>query len=498
MAWIAANTLSQTPPKGAIRAHKLEQIGCWLDRTIPPELLATAESHRRARLITRFGIMGGIFGLVYAIFYYLIGHVWGALIVLVCSAAVVLTPVVMRITKSVSLAGHFFSLTLTLGFLALCFVEGGVRGHSIAWLASIPLCTLLILGKRESFWWSAASMGACGLIVGFDLCGKTLPCTYDPKWNSLVNAAGYLGLILFLFILGLIFEFGRAQAAERMQKALGDLAASNERLVHMNLEKDEFMGIAAHDLKNPLTAILGNAELMRMNTNPQLTARCNDTIILAASRMRDLIGTLLDSNAIEQGKYVSKIENIDLNEVVAQCVESNRAAADRKQILMRVGISESPCVLADRTATMQVMDNLISNALKFSPPQTTIHIHTLPETSHVLASVRDEGPGINEEDQKKLFGKFCRLTARPTGGESSNGLGLSIVKKLVEAMQGTITCQSTAGMGATFLVRLPIAVSHDSGTPAGVKLAKETRPDRSPGPGKSSQKENSRANLRVH
>jgi signal transduction histidine kinase len=225
----------------------------------------------------------------------------------------------------------------------------------------------------------------------------------------------------------------------------------------MNNEKNEFLGIAAHDLKNPLTVILGNAELMRMTENPQMATRCNDTIVLAATRMRDLIGTLLDANAIEQGKYVSNIERFDMNEVVAQCVESNRATADRKHILLRVGISDSLWAKADRAGTMQVFDNLISNALKFSPPQTTVHVHTLPERDFVLVSVRDEGPGINAEDQKKMFGKFCRLTARPTGGESSNGLGLSIVKRLVDAMGGTIQFQSSPGMGATFMVRLPTA-----------------------------------------
>jgi signal transduction histidine kinase len=203
--------------------------------------------------------------------------------------------------------------------------------------------------------------------------------------------------------------------------------------------------------------ILGNAELMRMTESPQMATRCNDTIVLAATRMRDLIGTLLDANAIEQGKYVSNLERFDMNEVVAQCVESNRATADRKNILLRVGISDPLWAKADRAGTMQIFDNLISNALKFSPPQTTVHVHTLPERDSVLVSVRDEGPGINAEDQKKMFGKFCRLTARPTGGESSNGLGLSIVKRLVDAMGGTIQFQSSPGMGATFMVRLPAA-----------------------------------------
>jgi signal transduction histidine kinase len=429
----------------------------FMDRLISPELMSTPENHRRSKLITRFGILGGLFGLAFAAFYFLIGHMWGMRIVLICTTGVMLTPAILRWKKSIVLAGNFFSLTLTLGFLALCFVEGGVHGHAIAWLVSVPLCSLLIMGRRSSLWWSGISFCAASVVVGLDLAGKTLPTTYDPKWNSVVSAAGYLGLILFLFILGMIFEFGRAQASAKMEAALADLAASNERLVHMNNEKNEFMGIAAHDLKNPLTVILGNAELMRMTDNRQRAERCNDSIILAATRMRDLISTLLDANAIEQGKFVSNFERFDITEVVTQCIESNRANADRKNILVRAGMSDTLWVEADRSGAMQVFDNLISNALKFSPPQTTIYVHTYPENGFVLVSVRDEGPGINAEDQKKMFGKFCRLTARPTGGESSNGLGLSIVKRLVDAMGGSIQCQSTPGMGTTFMVRLPSA-----------------------------------------
>ena len=448
-----------------------------MDRQIPEDLTTTPENLRRSKLITRFGILGSLFGVSYATFYFFIGHLWGTFIILMCSCGVILTPFVLRWKKSIELAGNFFSLTLTLGFFSLCFVEGGVHGHAIAWLVSVPLCSLLVMGRKPSLWWSAISFGAASIIVGLDLDGKELPTTYNPHWNSIVSAAGYLGLILFLFILGLIFEFGRARASAKMEEALADLAASNERLVHMNNEKNEFLGIAAHDLKNPLTVILGNAELMRMTENPQLAGRCNDSIILAATRMRDLIGTLLDANAIEQGKYISNIERCDINELVTQCVESNRGNAERKNIILRVGICDSLWAKADRAATMQVFDNLISNALKFSPPQTTLHVHTMPEQDFILVNVRDEGPGISAEDQKKMFQKFSRLTARPTGGESSNGLGLSIVKRLVDAMGGSIQCQSTLGCGANFMVRLPASPHPEKVTEADKPAAtKDTKP----------------------
>ena len=172
--------------------------------------------------------------------------------------------------------------------------------------------------------------------------------------------------------------------------------------------------------------------------------------------MRTLITNLLDVNAIEQGKFTSVVEPCDIRALIELSVENNQPWAAKKGIELRVGTSAGLWARADRAATLQILDNLISNALKYSPPGTTVHVHTLPETNYALMSVRDEGPGISDEDQKKLFQKFTRLSARPTGGESSTGLGLAIVKRLAEAMSGTIRCHSAPGAGSTFTLRLPV------------------------------------------
>jgi signal transduction histidine kinase len=432
------------------------KFGALLDRPIPREFFADPEKTRRARMITRFGFLGAFFGIVYAAFYLLIGHVWGATIIIICSLGYAVTPFLMSRRKAIEPAGHFLVLILTLGFTALCFVEGGLRGHAIAWLVSVPLCSLLLLGQRPAIGWAIISLLAAGVVAGLDLSGIQLLVAYDPKWMPLVSAAGYLGLIIFMFILGLTFERSRAQAFAKMQNALAELAATNERLVHLNNEKNEFLGIAAHDLKNPLTVIACSADLLSNTEDEAQFKKLTNAIAAAATRMRDLIADLLNANAIEEGRFTSKLERCDLNVLVRQSVENNQLSADQKQITICVGTSEGIFALADRGATLQILDNLISNALKFSPPITTIHVHTLPEKNHALVTVRDEGPGISPEDQKKLFKKFSRLSARPTGGESSTGLGLAIVKRLTEAMSGTIQCHSTLGAGTIFSLRLPV------------------------------------------
>ena len=122
--------------------------------------------------------------------------------------------------------------------------------------------------------------------------------------------------------------------------------------------------------------------------------------------------------------------------------------------------AENAVVQADPAALSQVLGNLLSNAVKFSPPGKEISIGVRSEESYVECYVQDQGPGFTEEDKTRMFQRYGRLSARPTGGEPSAGLGLSIVKKLVEAMGGALTCESTAGSGARFTVRLPKALQH--------------------------------------
>jgi signal transduction histidine kinase len=436
--------------------HSLLAIGHWTDRCIPENLRHDADSFRRARLITRFGLLGSIFGLFYMAFYLFIGHTYGAMIIAGCTAGTAVTPWVMLWRKSTEPAGHLFALTLTLGFLALCCCEGGIHGHALAWLVSVPLCALLLLGTRAAVLWLGLAFLAASLVVGCDLGGIPLPTTYSPKWEPIVSSAGYLGLVVFMSVLGLIFESGRAKAQARMQAALNELSAKNEQLTALNQEKVEFMGIAAHDLKNPLQVIMSSGEMMQELDDPDQVRSMMTMIVSASQRMHRLITDLLDANAIEEGRYASKIELCDTEPLVMQIVGQNFNAAKKKDIDIRLGVQKSLIASTDPAAAMQILDNLISNAVKYSPRHSTIHVHTMPEKGNALVMVRDEGPGISDEDQKKLFQKYCRLTAQPTGGESSTGLGLSIAKRLAQTLGGDITCYSVLGGGTTFTLRLPL------------------------------------------
>lgn len=241
---------------------------------------------------------------------------------------------------------------------------------------------------------------------------------------------------------------------------LQEVAVLNDHLQKVNEEKNELLGIVAHDLQNPLCSILILSRLLR--DDPALSTTERDefitNIITTVSRMSDLISRLLNINALEQGHFTIAVAPHDIADTAASVVHTYQQQAQNKNISLHFA-HESHCIAtADAHALMQILDNLVSNAIKFSPRDKNIYIRVYSQQDTVYCSVRDEGPGLSEEDQKRLFGKFARLSAQPTGGEHSSGLGLSVVKKLAEAMNSTVWCDSKHGHGATFVVAMPAAL----------------------------------------
>ena len=237
-----------------------------------------------------------------------------------------------------------------------------------------------------------------------------------------------------------------------------ELKQARQRLREMNDEKNEFMGIAAHDLRSPLTALKGYLEMIA--DEPEMergeVLRLVTQMIAASKRIVEMVEQLLNANAIECGEIKVRLEPCDLGEVMTGVVDSFRARAAAKEQIIRLELpTGAHRVMADVNLLVQVMENLISNAVKDSPPGKSIHVRLKPTPEGLCCEVQDEGPGLSSEDLKRLFGKFARLTAKPTGGEPSVGLGLSIVKRMVEQMQGRVWCESELGQGAKFTVCLP-------------------------------------------
>lgn len=242
-----------------------------------------------------------------------------------------------------------------------------------------------------------------------------------------------------------------------------DLEKRNRELQDLNRLKNEFMGMAAHDVRNPLASVLACAELIETVIDvspPEKTKMLIGQISTSARRINAIITNLLDVNAIDSGERRLHLTPADFQPIVERVVDQNSHKARSKEI--EIVLEPSPAPLAgiiDETAAEQVLDNLVSNAVKYSPPGTRVTVRVLSGEDCVAVAVQDQGPGISEEDQAKMYGKFCRLTPKPTAGEPTTGLGLWIVKELTESMKGRIMCESELGKGTTFTVLWPKATT---------------------------------------
>ncbi|MEZ5673303.1 MAG: PAS domain-containing sensor histidine kinase [Thiotrichaceae bacterium] len=234
-----------------------------------------------------------------------------------------------------------------------------------------------------------------------------------------------------------------------------EIEVKNQQLICLNQERDEFLGIVVHDLKNPLQSIQGAAELIETAFCDFSQAELVDFAQLiseSSRRMFELISNLLDVNRIESGKYAVNLQEVNLVSIIYRMVKDYTQRAQAKDITLHFDVTVPKLAWVDKNIVVQILENLISNAIKYSPTGKQVYIRLLSQQHYLRCEIEDEGPGISAEDQEKLFGKFNRLTARPTAGEHSTGLGLFIVKKLVEAIDASVWCQSQLGSGCTFIV----------------------------------------------
>lgn len=257
----------------------------------------------------------------------------------------------------------------------------------------------------------------------------------------------------------------RVRTHLELKTARDQLAEANRKLKDLNEEKNEFLGIVAHDLRNPLNNVLGACDLLGACVEGGDGAERAELVGLisrSAEHMNRLVVELLDVNAIERGAVGCDLVGLDLSEVTEDVVESMTPRAESKEQAIVMGLDRPAWVMGDARAAREIVENLVSNAVKYSPPGRPILVRVRRREGSVRLEVRDDGPGLSAEDKRKLFGKFARLSARPTAGEESVGLGLSIVKRLVENCRGKVWCESEPGKGCNFVVDFVAAPNGES------------------------------------
>ena len=226
-----------------------------------------------------------------------------------------------------------------------------------------------------------------------------------------------------------------------------------KQLVEANHAKDHFLGIASHDLKVPISGVLGLIELMNLEnkSRPERDVEYLSYMQDSCNNMQRLISNLLDINRIEQGATTIKKQAVDLSKHLTKLERDFSHQAKKKNIELVVNAIDG-IIQTDPDALSRILENLVSNAIKFSPTGRSVQLRTSNINGNIKFEIIDHGPGIPSEDIPNLFEKFQRLTNQSTGGEGSTGLGLSIVKELTILLGGEIGVTSKVGEGTIFTV----------------------------------------------
>lgn len=292
--------------------------------------------------------------------------------------------------------------------------------------------------------------------LGFGL----IKLNYLPYPGPIFEALGSIGVCFQVSLLAyVITDYKYKLEINKLSQEKQSEVERNEELEHANKVKSEFLGMASHDLKGPLRNISALASFIEKEQvmNEEEVFHMASMIRQSSEKLVSLVKDLLDNSAMEMGKLELNITQIDpIKSIQSILSQYELEAKGKKQTLhLVVNLEQRLFIRVDEIRFSQVIENLVSNSIKFSPFNKNIWIIvSKPENANILIEVKDEGPGFTDEDKKYLFNYFKKLSAKPTGKESSSGLGLSIVKKIVEIHNGKIWLESEYTKGASFFVEL--------------------------------------------
>ena len=307
------------------------------------------------------------------------------------------------------------------------------------------------------------------LMPGMNGCEVCLQLKLNPDWKDIpvifLSASDDKEMIVRALDSGgvdyITKPFNQAELISRVRTQLA-LKSARDQLKQLVEDKDELLGIIAHDLINYLVGINMSAGVLCRQTarlNDQRMTQVAENILRTSAQSLTFVKDFL-ANSKTDHSYTFKTGAVNLTDFAIAAIEHFAEVAQQKKIQIQTDFPvHAVNAQADFSGLDRVLDNLISNAIKFSPPGKQIFVSVYSSNNRAVLVVRDEGPGFTVEDKARMFRRYARLSARPTGGEQSTGLGLSIVRKLVLGMGGELSCESVPGNGATFTVRLPRLVS---------------------------------------
>ncbi|WP_255397178.1 sensor histidine kinase KdpD [Reichenbachiella sp. 5M10] len=368
----------------------------------------------------------------------------------------------MKTKIPISFVGNLYVFVGAFAIILLVAFSGGVWSAIYPWIISIPVLALLVVNRQAGIFWGVVSFLGMNIFGYLALEGIELPEEYDTSLRVQWYVSVIPGLLPMILFIAFVFESIQAKALDILEKKNEVLNAQKKTIEKQSGEmqklideKEYIIRIMAHDLKNPLYNISSLSKIILGTSDQEQKAKFVGMIDISAENAQNLINKVLEMEKSGLGDLNMNLEKFDITSALQDMVNLMHETARSKQIKIEYDNRAGYCEIeADKIYISLIFENLLSNAIKFSKEGTKVVIRTEKVEEAVVVRIIDQGQGIKKEEEAKLFLKFSKLSARPTGGESSAGLGLSLVKRYVELLHGEVWYESTPGGGATFAVAI--------------------------------------------
>lgn len=444
-----------------------------------PEILKDTEDELRALYFAVVAVSTGLVFLLVGLLIIPTGFMPGYATLLIGGVVILFLAWMFKMAGAFNVPGALYMGTFLGMGISFIANSGGIISPFYSFLAAGPAIAFLIFKKSEGAIWFGLYVVAAGVFWTMDFRGQE-PYNWLNEESAKAFAAGtMLFVLLYLIGVGMLTQkllngdlrkrkntANIAFEHEQLKREHKDLTTEmqkvemvNTHLQQMVREKSDVISMTAHDLKSPLAGIMGFTKLLQRPDTYRDTGKAMQMaayIDQSANRMLELVKKLLRAKGMEQAQSQISLNAFDLISATREVINSYQRKAQRKSIRLYFQAAEPQMIAVGNANNMiRVLDNLVSNAVKYSPPGRNVYVQLVRNGDKLVTIIKDEGPGFTPQDRKRMFDRFGRLSAQPTGNESTTGMGLFIVKKLLDNMGGQIQLDSNPGQGATFYVELP-------------------------------------------
>lgn len=441
------------------------KVSALIDFFINEEYHSSPSLLRRTRLFVRACLLTSLFSGSYIWLSDYFGYDRGVQLMIFNAVGFLVLPFLAKTKLPIALLGNLYVLIGASAVYILTYYSGGVWSAIYPWIVSVPVLAILVVNRLSGLIWGGISYFVMQWFGILALEGQELPVEYNPEMKTLWFVSVLPGLLLIVLFIAYVFESIQRKALTALEEKNTILKTQTETIHKQSIdlkklieEKEYIIRILAHDLKNPLSNITSLIHLLAIEDQKEMREKYIEMINQSSTKSQHLINRVLEMELSDQSNLTIDWEVLDLKMVIDEMIEQMEIAAQKKGIKLKLETSASSTLIkGDKTYLPLIFENFISNAIKFSAKDTEVNVKMIStEDGLVQVKVSDQGPGVRKEEEIDLFKKFSKLSARPTDGESSSGLGLSLAKKYADLLNGRVWYEGKYGEGATFGVEFPL------------------------------------------